>query len=265
MKCKKCGNEILDGEKFCGKCGTKVELNIERETNNIKEKKNIKIKPIYLIIGIIAIILIISMVIMISNNQSTVVEEASTSSNRTLNENKILDCIDVENKQFKINIDDLTNELKKIKLDEETANREAFKSEYEVISQDTTDENGNSIKVYMFINKLGKYNKYYLPPFMFATNSTNKNIFQIAILHEYEADYGTNSLKSSDYTYTWLYKALNNLGQNELSQTIKEVRANIKDFSSETNIRGIYFKATEAGENRYGNNAGYYFSYFVKQ
>lgn len=261
MKCEKCGNEIKEGERFCGKCGTKVELNIEGEKNNIKEKKNIKIKPIYLIIGSIAIILIISMTIMISNNQSTVVEEASTSSKSTLNENKILDCIDVENKQFKINIDDLTNELKKIKLDEETANREAFKSEYEVESV----ENGDGTKVYMFSNKLGKYNKYYLPPFMFVTNSTNKNFFQIAILHEYEADYGTNTLKSSDYTYTWLYKALNNLGQNELSQTIEKVRANIKDFSSETNIRGIYFKASEAGQNRYGNNAGYYFSYFVKQ
>lgn len=27
MKCKKCGNEIKDGKKFCSKCGTKVDIN----------------------------------------------------------------------------------------------------------------------------------------------------------------------------------------------------------------------------------------------
>lgn len=74
MFCKNCGNEI-QGEKFCGKCGNKVDLNVEKETNNIKKKRNIK--PIYLIIGIIAIILIISMVIMINNNNKEVVKQAS--------------------------------------------------------------------------------------------------------------------------------------------------------------------------------------------
>lgn len=35
MNCKKCGNEILDGEEYCGKCG-----------NNVKENKIAKLKKL---------------------------------------------------------------------------------------------------------------------------------------------------------------------------------------------------------------------------
>lgn len=86
MKCKKCGNEILDGEKFCGKCGTKVELNIERETNNIKEKKNIKIKPIYLIIVIVIIVAVSLSAIMKNNKDSSSISNIFSFNNQISNE-----------------------------------------------------------------------------------------------------------------------------------------------------------------------------------
>lgn len=35
MKCKKCGNEIKEGNNFCTKCGTKI----EKEKNIINEEK----------------------------------------------------------------------------------------------------------------------------------------------------------------------------------------------------------------------------------
>lgn len=51
--CIKCGNEILEGEKFCGKCGTKTKLDIEKKTNIFKIKY---IKISVIIVCIIAII-----------------------------------------------------------------------------------------------------------------------------------------------------------------------------------------------------------------
>ena len=39
MKCKKCGNEIQEGEKFCGKCGNKIEINNNNGIKNIVKNK----------------------------------------------------------------------------------------------------------------------------------------------------------------------------------------------------------------------------------
>ena len=46
MNCKKCGNEILDGEKYCGKCG-----------NNVKENKIAKFKNIIIIASIFIVLI----------------------------------------------------------------------------------------------------------------------------------------------------------------------------------------------------------------
>lgn len=72
--CKNCGNEILEGEKFCGKCGHKV------------DEKNIKTKQ-YIIIGIIAVVIIVAtlLIILINNSkeQDDKVNENSNSTNST--------------------------------------------------------------------------------------------------------------------------------------------------------------------------------------
>lgn len=63
MECKKCGNEIFEGEKFCGKCGTKVELDGE----NVNAKRSIQIKLIYLMI-IFLIIMVVAFGVIAKNN-----------------------------------------------------------------------------------------------------------------------------------------------------------------------------------------------------
>ena len=71
MKCKKCGNDILEGEKFCGKCGTKVEVEEKTVTANEAEqtrKKEKKIKPVYLIIAVFIVVAIICCIGVKSNN-----------------------------------------------------------------------------------------------------------------------------------------------------------------------------------------------------
>jgi hypothetical protein len=111
MYCKNCKNEILEGEKFCGKCGTKIDLNVKKETNTIKEKTSIKIKPRYIIIGIIAIIFIISIVIMINNNKSMVIKEAGTSSISSTSTKQYYDFIDTKYYTFNFDEKELLNRL----------------------------------------------------------------------------------------------------------------------------------------------------------
>ena len=57
MYCKKCGNEISDGNQFCVKCGNKIK-NIEN-----REPKELKIKLNHLIIIIIVIAILVSICI----------------------------------------------------------------------------------------------------------------------------------------------------------------------------------------------------------
>ena len=83
IKCKKCGNEIKEGEKFCGKCGTKI--------------RNNKVKYI---IGIIVICMICVGIIIycnkdVSNNTTTPsttlsTSESNTSNNTSKENNKIM-------------------------------------------------------------------------------------------------------------------------------------------------------------------------------
>lgn len=54
MTCKKCGNEIEDGVKFCGKCGSRVELDnvTEKASKNLDSSRYIA----FLIIGIFVVV-----------------------------------------------------------------------------------------------------------------------------------------------------------------------------------------------------------------
>lgn len=79
MYCKNCGNEIKEDEKYCGKCGTKVDDNVlnsstdtDIDTNKINNKEPIKIKFSYFIIGIIILFLLPTFIIFIKNSSSSI-------------------------------------------------------------------------------------------------------------------------------------------------------------------------------------------------
>ncbi len=58
MVCKKCGNEILEGEKFCGKCGTKVQSSFykaEKVITNANDTLTTKSRLIIILIIILVI------------------------------------------------------------------------------------------------------------------------------------------------------------------------------------------------------------------
>lgn len=274
MKCKKCGNEIQEGEKFCGKCGNKIEISNNNGIKNIVKNKTKRSKSFYYIIGFIVIMFIIIICIAINNNKES---RSNVSNNKNqediVNENKPLNIIDQNKKVFNLNIDNLSNELKKVKKDEEIANREAFKSSYELTSKTAKDPNGNLAKGYLFMDTIGKLNQYYKPPFTFATD-LDGNIYRIYVLHKFKTEYGPSSVEISPSYYSWLYKALNNLGANDLSITIeklrKEATENYNNYTPDNNGKvyieknGIGILQMDAGNNQYGNSAGMYLGYGTK-
>lgn len=279
MYCVNCGNKIEDGEKFCGKCGQPANYNKEENNTNVNniQKKHIKIKfsNLIFIIGITTLVFVMVIIIAVSKNNSLVGK--TTNMNTSLQDsnvtNKTLDIIDKEKQVLKINILDLSNELIKIKDEEETANREPWKSEYELISKVVQDINGNNVKAYGLISKLGKYNQYYKSPFQFVADNDG-NVFRIFVLHEYKTDYGSSSLSSSDNLYKWLYKALNNLGASELVDAIEKLKKEQVENGSKyvpdengkiyIELNGITITVIDAGKNQYGVSAGKYLGFCVR-
>lgn len=111
MKCKKCGNELKEGEKFCGKCGTKVDEKIIIEnntTNNESLKATVKVKSNYLVVIIIVVILIFGVIAGGVYYNNTVISDEYLTNNYRENgfsqfdnvEVKVLDIEDIEYKNF---------------------------------------------------------------------------------------------------------------------------------------------------------------------
>lgn len=278
MYCANCGNKIEEDEKFCGKCGKPVNNNIEKN-NPIKPHIKIKFTNLMILIGVATFVFIMIIFITVSKNNGLVKTNKNTN-NELQNDSSIantinqkLNIIDTEKQVFKINIKELSNTLIKIKDDEETANREPWKSEYELISNTIIDASGDNAIAYGLVPKLGKSNPYYKLPFQFVTD-TDGNVYRIFVLHEYKTDYGSSSLSSSDNLYKWLYKALNNLGASELSYTMenlkKEMIENGSKYVPDENGKiyieqnGINITSIDAGKNQYGVSAGKYLGFCVK-
>ncbi len=98
IKCSNCGNQIKEGEQFCGKCGNKI-----THANNLK-KFNFKNKSG--LIFLVVFIVIMGIVIVINNNKlDTAIEQAksnstyknSSSSTNTSNNNKKNENLNLEN------------------------------------------------------------------------------------------------------------------------------------------------------------------------
>ncbi len=279
MYCENCGNKIEEDEKFCGKCGQPVSNNNIEKNTTTKPHIKIKFTNLMLLIGIVTIVFMMIIFITVSKNNS-LDKKNKTTDNLSQNNssvsntvNKKLDIIDAEKQAFKININELSNKLIKIKDDEETANREPWKSEYELISNTIKDANGDNAIAYGLVPKLGKSNPYYKLPFQFVADN-NGNIFRIFVLHEYQTSYGSSSLSSSENLYKWLYKALNNLGANDLVNTIenlkKEQFENASKYVPDENgkiyieLNGITITVIDAGNNQYGVSAGKYLGFCVR-
>ena len=74
MNCKKCGNEIKEGENFCSKCCQKVTINPNKDLEDeiSKKGKRLRIKLSNFIIGILLIIIIVGTIFIFISNQNDV-------------------------------------------------------------------------------------------------------------------------------------------------------------------------------------------------
>lgn len=100
MKCKNCGNEILEGEKFCGKCGNKIDTN--RKRFNTK-----------LIIGMVLIVIgIVGICFYQTNYKETNINVATGNQEKNNKKEKdILDVVDQDNQELKISASELISEI----------------------------------------------------------------------------------------------------------------------------------------------------------
>lgn len=109
MICKKCGNEIKDGEKFCGKCGIKA--NITQQGNTISgNDEPIKIKFNHLLIFIICIVIFVGIIIVANNKKEQQLESNTNVSSEKSNEQenkKYYDFIDTDYYTFNFTEDEL--------------------------------------------------------------------------------------------------------------------------------------------------------------
>lgn len=76
MKCKKCGTELLDGQKFCSKCGTPIEKNLTTkgkdpsQNSSVNKGKNNK-KKLILLISVPILIVLLTIICFVLFRQPT--------------------------------------------------------------------------------------------------------------------------------------------------------------------------------------------------
>lgn len=279
MKCPKCGNEILDGENFCGKCGRKVK---QEQTN--KENKTIKLKlNTVLLIILVVFLLLIGLTIFIINSRgivdaskkakeqtientnSTIQNNSSNSSIETTNTKDILSVIDQDRKEFKIDAKELAETIIKVNDERDEIERAVMKTPitYEIQKQ-IDQKTGKDVKCYILSYKnLGTI------PFMLIASADTNNVYRISISHPFLNAYGkefnTNAIEKN---YTLLYTALTKLNQKELWTTIgdiyKEISNSPNGLSSDWNLKGVYPSLISGGTNSYGNISGLYYMYCAR-
>lgn len=137
MNCKNCGNELEENEKYCGKCGTKVENNISnvetKSNENTDNKEPIKIKFTYFIIGIVILFLIPVCMVFINSSNGLISSNENANSEIYSNNNKI-------NKDWMIKI----NNQKVFNIDYEEF-VEKCKNELEALSNMSVENTKNGV------------------------------------------------------------------------------------------------------------------------
>ncbi|MBR2588669.1 MAG: zinc ribbon domain-containing protein [Bacilli bacterium] len=256
MKCIKCGNEILENEKYCGKCGTKVSTENERILNNkVADKRRMYIIVIAIIVSILFVfIAFYSGSQRKNNNQMT---------NSVSVANQTLSVIDQERKEFKINANDLIKAIVEANTEYEKKERTMVKTEliYNVTKQKNLDTGKMDYCYTITYKGLGTM------PFILVSDGDTNNVYRICVCHPALNDYGTElNTGAIEKNYELLGMALEKLNQKELYDTIIKIRNSdsSQGVSSDWNIRGVHVGAFEGGTNSYGNLASVYFFYATK-
>ena len=276
MFCRNCGNEIKENENYCGKCGFKVEDDTFNNTssNTIYNKEPIKIKFSHFLIGIIIILFIFSIIVLMINKQQNNLSEVEsikdtiniTSTNNTTN-NKVLDVIDKENEEFKINGMELLTALVNSAGQRAKEDNEELLLEFDYKRLDN-DKNDNMIS-YIIGSTFQLQGQGVFPAFEIGVNETTENVMYIAISYPYEGNSGREySNTAIAFNYRLLKIALTNINQTELFDTIYTIEKNAENEELqkqyfENGLKGIYFGFTDGYERSNGTISGEYCTFKV--
>ena len=270
MKCNNCGNKLNGNEKFCGKCGTKINNEI------LEEKKTISIKFNTLII-IISIVLLLFVVVVFAirkENTNDNLQENSNQASSSENKNRLLSIIDEEKKEFKINIKELANAIIIANDEMEEENRDIIKTKMEYQITTRKDETTNE-DVTIYVIQYKNYSQFLDPPIMLVANTTTQNVYRIFVGYPYLNGYGTEMNTAAILkNYNILNRALLKLNQNDLYDTIASIDKYMADLyeagdktariSSDWNMNGVYVGSIDGSINNDGNLSGYYRFYGAK-
>lgn len=274
MFCNKCGNELKEDEKFCGKCGNEIKNNVE-QVNNKKEnnsKSSSLTKQTIITVSCVVILLAImaGVVMNVAFNSSGVIQTASSSENTSKEKQEILDVIDKDKLEFKINVETLINAIKEVNDEIEQEERAIFKTPIIICDKKTevSPKTQKQATVYVLGNNLSSVNSSY--PFMIESDTETNNVYRIAVCHPYLNGYGTEVNETAILkNYKILYRALEKIDQDELGKTIYDLQkyaaSSTESISSEFNIKGVHIGGFSNGAvNKYGNTTGVYFMYGTK-
>lgn len=232
MFCQKCGNEIKDGENFCGNCGEKITQNFEKKNKEKRSTKKIVLKMILVYSGILLAVLGICLLPLVGLiNEVEVpqllglsIEEAKVklSENKLFLEDESLydnKYIIIEQypragqlieKKSKIKVTAMTKEDIKIMEEENVKTENAIKKWAELVR----DENQGSVKYdkYEFYKNSNKGEKIYKIIYSTGADSYHyqEYYYQLVSLSE-----DLNSIKTSTKLYLFTFLSDNREGANQ--------------------------------------------------
>ena len=247
MICKNCGEKLEKEETVCHKCGSKV--------------KSIKISLNKLIIIVLVLIFVINCIIIANKNNSKNV--ASQTNTTTTSKNEKLSIIDEKTNCMNINVYDLAKEIVKVRKEKSEYERSMVKSDIYYQEYKYEDKGLIIVEVTSKISQSVGVDPFY----MLAADLDTGRLYRLSVSQPFLNDYGTAVNTSAiENSYSALYTALNNLGYQELSNTIKWLYDTATDgtIHSDLNYKGISFGTLDGTLNKYGNPKGIYFIYGTK-
>ncbi len=284
MYCKNCRNEIGENEKYCGKCGAKVDNNLsnvnindrvdETKSNN---KKTIKIKFTYVVIGISVLFLIPTCIVFIKNSKSVINSPKETQVTVPINtintkdsvstKSSKLDVVDSTNKEFKINAMELVTALTKSVEQKAKEDNEPLLVKFNYKKFNNADKNMNS---YIIGSTFQLQGKGVYPAFDIGEDITTGNVIYIGISYPYEGYSGRNYQYSAiEHNYRLLKIALTNINQIELWNTIKTIRNSENNTTKNeeyynNGLNGVYYGILDGYTRNDGTISGEYCVYKVE-
>ena len=230
MYCKKCNNKIEDGEKFCGKCGQKVEVEDNSNNDNV-----IKVKFNYIIYAIATIIIIVGIVVLTQNMKPKHERVNNLSGYNTSTKQ--------ENKGFDVDVVELSNAI--IKAQKEIDKDKKYTSSLSSKTESKKDEvTGKDALLY----SLEYDNSLTIPPLGLVAGADTKKVYKIYVAMPYSSG-TTINWDAFDKELTMLYAGLKIVNKEDLGKNILLMIDSLKNYTSglEKNycLNNIYLNESE--------------------